>query len=76
MDSSSLGLYTLSRLEAIFEQLSDKQQKKTFVRETLLVNNRSDFTLKFVNGITFESSESSRCIFRNFNRFRKRIKNT
>ena len=75
MDSSSLGLYTLSRLEAIFEQLSDKQQK-TFVRETLLVNNRSDFTLKFVNGITFESSESSCCIFRNFNRFRKRIKNT
>jgi hypothetical protein len=75
MDSSSLGLYTLSRLEAIFEQLSDKQQK-TFVRETLLVNNRSNFTLKFVNGITFESSESSRCIFRNFNRFRKRIKNT
>ena len=75
MDSSSLGLYTLSRLEAIFEQLSDKQQK-TVVRETLLVNNRSDFTLKFVNGITFESSESSRCIFRNFNRFRKRIKNT
>lgn len=74
MDSSSLGLYTLSRLEAIFEQLSDKQQK-TFVRETLLVNNRSD-ALKFVNGITFESSESSRCIFRNFNRFRKRIKNT
>ena len=75
MDSSSLGLYTLSRLEAIFEQLSDKQQK-TFVRETLLVNNRSNFTMKFVNGITFESSESSRCIFRNFNRFRKRIKNT
>ena len=75
MDSSSLGLYTLSRLEANFEQLSDKQQK-TFVRETLPVNNRSDFTLKFVNGITFESSESSRCIFRNFNRFRKRIKNT